>query len=83
MTVQEWREQHPDTSYTMVWAANAHSFGPAGGSVYGSKEATARMQVVSVETQRLSFPEPHDFPVLHVWDPIICDPLPEGTQAGG
>lgn len=83
MTVKEWREQNPDISYTMVFAADAHSFGPKGGSVYGSREVTGRMQVISVEMQRLRFPEPHDFPVLHVWDPIVCDPLPEGTQAGG
>lgn len=83
MTVQEWREQNPDTSYTMVFAADAHSFGHKGDSVYGSREVTGRMEVISVETQRLRFPEPHDYLVLHVWDPIICDPLPEGTQAGG
>ena len=53
MTVQEWREQNPDTSYTMVFAADAHSFGPKGGSVYGSREVTGRMQVISVEMQRI------------------------------
>lgn len=76
MTVQEWRDKNPDTSYTMVYATDAHSFGRKGGSVYGSREVTGRMEVIDIEMRRLGFPEPHDFPVLVVWDPIVCDPLP-------
>lgn len=75
MTVKEWRAQNPDTSYTMVFAADAGSFGRKGGSVYGSKEVTGRMEVIDIEMRRLEYPEPHDFPVLHVWDPIICAPV--------
>lgn len=71
MTVQEWRDQNPDTSYTMVHAYDAGSFGRKGSSVYGSKEVTGRMEVVEIKMRKLTFPEPHDFPVLHVFDPII------------
>lgn len=78
MTVKEWREQNPDTSYTMVYAADARSFGRKGGSVYGSTEVTGRMEIVDIEIHQLRFPEPHDFPVLHVWDSIICEPLERG-----
>lgn len=78
MTVKEWREQNPDAAYTMVWASDAGSFGRKGGSVYGSREVTGRLEVVDVEMKQLSFPEPHDFPVLHVWDEIVCvGPKPE------
>lgn len=71
MTVKEWREQHPDTSYTMVWAADAGSFGRKGGSVYGSKEVTGRLEIIKIEMKQLKYPEPHDFPVLHVIDPVV------------
>ena len=78
MTVKEWREQNPDTGYTMVYAADAGSFGRKGGSVYGSREVTGRMEVIAIETKLLTFPQPVEFPVLHVWDPIICrGPRPE------
>lgn len=72
MTVKEWREQNPDTSYTMVWAADAGSFGRKGGSVYGSNEVTGRLEIVEIEPRQCKYPEPHDFPVLHVFDEIVC-----------
>ena len=82
MTVQEWREQNPDTSYTMVWASDTlGGFGRKGWSVYGSREVTGRMEVVKIEMERLKYPEPHDFPVLHVYDPIMCVPLAEEEKA--
>ena len=71
MTVKEWREQTTYSSYTMVWAADAGSFGRKGGSVYGSNEVSDRFEIVSIDVQKLSFPEPHDFPVLHVIDPVV------------
>lgn len=78
MTVKEWREQNPDATYTMVWAADTlGGFGLKGHSVFGSREVTGRLEVIEIEMKRLAFPEPHDFPVLHVWDPVICKPLTE------
>lgn len=76
MTVKEWREKNPDTSYTMVFAADAGSFGRKGHSVYGSREVTGRMEIVRIEMKQLKYPEPHDFPVLHVWDSIVCTEKP-------
>ena len=70
-TVKSWRKQNPDTGYTMVWAADAGSFGRKGGSVYGSNEVTDRFEIDRIEIHRLSYPEPHDFPVLHVYDPVV------------
>lgn len=78
MTVKEWREQNPDAGYTMVWAADTlGGFGRKGWSVYGSREVTGELEIIEIETRRLTFPKPHDFPVLHVWSPIVCSPLPE------
>ena len=77
MTVKEWREKNPDTAYTMVYASDAASFGRKGMSVYGSKEATAHFTIVDIEIRQVLFPHPHDFPVLHVWDKIVCtEPCP-------
>ncbi len=78
MTVKEWREQNPDVSHTLVFASGAGSFGHKGGSVYGSTEVVGKMEIVDIEMHKLSFPEPHDFPVLHVWDSIVCEPLERG-----
>lgn len=80
MTVQEWRDRNPDTGCILVFATDAHSFGRKGGSVYGSREVTGRMQIVEIESQHFSFPVPHECPVLHVWDPIVCDPLPAAKE---
>lgn len=77
MTVQDWRDQNPDTAYTMVYAADAGSFGRKGGSVYGNREVTGRMEVIEVEKRKLMFPVPRDFHVLHVWDSTVCrEPRP-------
>lgn len=77
MTVKEWREKNPDTGCYMEWAADAGSFGRKGGSVYGSREVTGRLEVISISTRYISVPEPHDVPVLHVWDSIVCtEPRP-------
>lgn len=83
MTVKEWREQNPDTSYTMVYAADAGSFGRKGGSVYGSREVTGRLEIISIEMKTLRFPKLQTFPVLHVWDPIICRGARPGEEADG
>lgn len=76
MTVNEWREKNHDTSYTLVWAADAASFGRKGHSVYGSHEVTGRMEIVRIENTPLKYPEPHDFFKLHVWDSIVCTERP-------
>lgn len=84
MTVKEWREQNPETGCFMYYAADAGSFGPKGGSVYGSREVTARFEIILISSCRLSCPQPHDVPVLYVWDPIVCRgprPLPEEALA--
>ena len=81
MTVKEWREQNPDTGCFMEYAADAGSFGRKGDTVYGSREVTGRMEVIRVSTRRLTFPEPHDVPVLHVWDAIVCrGPRPDPEE---
>ena len=73
MTVKEWREKNPDTTFTMVWAADTHGgFGRKGDSVYGSREVTGRLEIVNIEMRKLRFPEQHDFPVLHVYDDLLC-----------
>lgn len=84
MTVKEWREQNPDTSCFIEYAADAGSFGRKGDTVYGSREVTGRMEVIRITTRRLTFPQPKDYPVLHVWDPIVCRgprPDPEEVEA--
>ena len=84
MTVQEWREQNLDTGCFIEYAADAGSFGRKGATVYGSHEVTGRMEVIYITSRRLSWPKPHDVPVLHVWDPFVCTeprPDPEEVEA--
>ena len=57
MTVKEWREQNPETSHTMVWAADAGSFGRKGHSMYGSREVTGRLEIIRIEMTQLKYPE--------------------------
>lgn len=74
MTYNEWRNANPDRGYTCRWAANAHSFGPKGGDVYGDKSGCI---VVREEPSPLS--RDPDFVILYLWHPICCDPLEEGV----
>lgn len=75
MTVKEWREQNQDADYTMVFASDAGGFGRKGEVVSGSHEVTGRLEVVDIETRVDTFPTPHDFTVLHVWDAVVCQAL--------
>ena len=84
MTVQEWRDKNPETGYFINYAADAGSFGRKGDTVYGSREVTGRMEVICITTRHLTFPQPHDVPVLHVWDPIVYrGPRPDPEEPEG
>ena len=81
MTVQEWRDQNPETGYFINYAADAGSFGRKGATVYGSREVTGRMEVIRVGSRFIAVPEPHDVPVLFVWDPFVCHcPRPDPEE---
>lgn len=73
MTVKEWKNANPDRGYTCIWAADAHSFGHKGGDVYGDKS-----QCIVIREESRPLTRDPDFVVLHVWHPIVCDPLDEG-----
>ena len=73
MTVKEWKEQNPDTAFTMIWAADSlGGFGKKGWSVYGNADSC---EVIRVDEPHQNG-NPWSMKQLHVWLTSLWGPCP-------